>query len=78
MSLMKETQMRIRVPNPDDWMDAALAREHLGVTPSTLYLMLADGRLRSFKIGGARLFWRDDVCELAAARDRAAGRPHRH
>lgn len=64
---MNNTQMALRMPNPEDWTDTATAVKMTGLSRTGLYGMVKDGRIRSFRIGALRVFWRDDVKELAQA-----------
>lgn len=64
---MNNAQMALRIPNPEDWTDTANAVKMTGISRQGLYLMVKDGRLRSFRIGALRVFWRDDVTALAHA-----------
>lgn len=70
---MKNTQLALRMPNPEDWTDTATAVKMTGLSRSGLYGMVTDGRLRSFRIGAIRAFWVDDVRQLADALKRVRG-----
>lgn len=61
------------IPNPHEWMGRRAAMALLGVVSHmTLQRYVADGRLHAYRIeGGPLLYWRAEVLELAAARDRA-------
>jgi excisionase family DNA binding protein len=64
---MKDTQLALRMPNPEDWTDATTAVKLTGLSRSTIYEMVNDGRLTAYRIGAHRLFWVDDVKKLADA-----------
>lgn len=37
------------------------AAHYTGLSRSKLYEFIADGQLKSFLVGGRRMFWRDDL-----------------
>lgn len=51
------------------------AAEALRSTPQTIRRMLADGRLRGVRLGGPKLGWRIESCELAAFIARSKATP---
>lgn len=65
---MKNVQMALRAPNPEDFVDQAGAVKLTGLSRTALHRMAADGRLKPYRIGSHRVYWRDDVLALAQAR----------
>lgn len=41
------------LPTPRRWVTKQEAAEHIGVSVRTIGIMLADGRLRGYRVGGA-------------------------
>jgi excisionase family DNA binding protein len=64
---MKNSQMALRIPNPEDFVDVSQAVKITGLSRSTIYQMVREGRLKGHTIGAHTVFWRDDVAELARA-----------
>lgn len=64
---MKNVQLAIRVPNPEDFTDVAQAVKITGLSRSAIYAMVRDGRLKQHRIGAHPVFWRDDVTAIAEA-----------
>lgn len=66
---MKTIQTALRLPNPEDWCDQATAVKITGLSRGGLRNMTIEQppRLRSYLIGAHRVYWLDDVKELAAA-----------
>ncbi len=63
----------LSLPNPHEWVGRAGAMSLLGgISHVTLGRMVAEGLLTAYQIeGGPRLYWREQVAELATARVRA-------
>lgn len=59
------------VPNVEDWCDRTIAATLLRVSTSTVIRMVADGRLREYRVGTCALYWRAEVNRLAEARKQA-------
>lgn len=68
-------QPTFNLPNPHEWMGVEQARASLGVDRSTLYVMIADGRLGNHHIGPHRVFWAPEVHQLADALRMVRARP---
>lgn len=64
---MKNVQLAIRVPNPEDFTDVAQAVKITGLSRGGIYGMVRDGRLTGHRIGAHLVFWRDDILALAQA-----------
>jgi excisionase family DNA binding protein len=60
-------QSVLPLPNPSDWLSVNQAAEALGVRRGAIYQMMADGRLRRYRIGSHTVLWNSEVTELAAA-----------
>lgn len=60
-------QSVLPLPNPSDWLSIDQAAEALSVRRGAIYQMMADGRLRKYRIGSHTVLWSSEVTELAAA-----------
>lgn len=68
MVVMKTAiQTVLSVPNPHEWADITEAVKITGLSRQGIYGFVADGRLKDYRIGRHRVFWRADVVALAEA-----------
>jgi excisionase family DNA binding protein len=68
MGTMKTAvQLAADLPNPDSWCDITDAVKLTGLSRQGIYGFVADGRLKDYRIGRHRVFWRADVVALADA-----------
>jgi hypothetical protein len=70
--------MKLPLPNPEDWRDRLGASLELDVSERTVERYARAGTLTGYKIGRALLFWAPEVARLAQARQlvgRAVGNP---
>lgn len=74
---MANTQIALRIPNPEEWVDQATAVKITGLSRSTIHQMAGENppRLRPYWIGAHRVYWRDDVVALAHAIKLVRGEP---
>jgi excisionase family DNA binding protein len=64
---MTNNVMTLPIPNPEQWTGVTGAAELTGINRSTVYAMISDGRLRSYRIAGRRLLWVPEVQIVADA-----------
>ena len=60
--------MKLPLPNPEDWRDRLGASLELDVSERTVERYARDGRLTGYRVGRVLLFWAAEVAELARAR----------
>jgi hypothetical protein len=61
------SQLEFKIPNPEDWCDAAEAAVVLHRTKATVYDMTNRGVLNAYPVGRIKLWWRPQVARVAAA-----------
>jgi excisionase family DNA binding protein len=60
-------QLKIEIPNPEDWCDVELAAEVLGRSRANVYDMIKRGVLKQYKVGRITMLWRPDVTKVSLA-----------
>lgn len=63
---MKQTE-QLPLPNPGDWYDTDQAVAALGIARATIFNMINDGRVRQYRVGTARIYWKHEIDTLATA-----------
>lgn len=66
--MLDMNNMKLPLPNPEDWRDRLGASLELDVSERTVERYARSGTLTGYKIGRVLLFWAPDVAELARAR----------
>ena len=68
------TQLKLDIPNPEDWLDVRRAAALIGCAKPTVYDLFKRGVLAPYYIGSFTVLWRADVQRVADARIVLGGR----